>query len=87
MCYVQHFKTIEQMCNKLWAHEISRHLSLRYVSDRYPILHKDPDCDPEPHKKLPIITCSKYDLSWFHENLLYRSIRTETTHNISCDDI
>ena len=33
----------------IWANETSHDLSLRYVSDRYPMLHKDPDCDPEPN--------------------------------------
>ena len=63
-----HFKTIEQIWDKLRANKTSHDMSLRYVSDRYPI-YKVPDCDPEPQKKLLTITCSKYDLSWFHENL------------------
>ena len=29
------------------TNETSHNLSLRYVSDRYPMLHKAPDCDPE----------------------------------------
>ena len=34
-----------------WTNETSHDLDLRYVSDRYPTLHKAPDCDPEPHSK------------------------------------
>ena len=41
-CSVQNFKTIVYLCNKLWENEISRGLSLRWVSDRYPILHSPP---------------------------------------------
>ena len=41
------------------------------------------DCDPEQQqKKIPTIACSKYVLSWFHENSLSHNFakrRMETT--------
>ena len=40
-CSVQNFKAISQL-HELWANEISRDLSLRWISDGYPILHKAP---------------------------------------------
>ena len=60
--------TIESMWNKLWANGTSLGLSLRYVSDRYPVLHKAPDCDPEPKKKkkyqpLPVASTSYHDFT------------------------
>ena len=39
-CSVQHFKAIGQLKHELWADEISQDLSLRWISDGYPILHK-----------------------------------------------
>ena len=41
------------------------------------MLHKAPDCGPEPQKKKNS-TCSKYVLSWFHENSL--------SHNFAKDE-
>ena len=38
-CSGQHFKTIGQLKRKIWTNEISRDFSLRYLSERYPILH------------------------------------------------
>ena len=41
-CSVQNFKLIGQLQRKLWTNEFSRDLSLRWVSDGYPILHSTP---------------------------------------------
>ena len=66
MCNVKQLKTIESIWNKLWANETSLGLSLRYVSDRYPVLLKARDCDPEPQKKyqlLPVASTSYHDFT------------------------
>ena len=39
---LQNFKTIEQLKRMLWANKISQDMSLRCVSDRYPILYSTP---------------------------------------------
>ena len=41
-CSVQHFKTIRQPKRMWWMNKILWDLSLRWVSDGYPILHKAP---------------------------------------------
>ena len=41
-CSVQNYKVIERLKHMLWTNEISRDLSLRCVSDGYPILHSTP---------------------------------------------
>ena len=41
-CSVQNFKIIGRLQNKLWPNETLQDLSLRWVSDGYPILHKAP---------------------------------------------
>ena len=40
--FLQNFKTIGHLQNKLWTNENSRELSLRCVSDENTILHKAP---------------------------------------------
>ena len=42
LCSVQNFKMIGQLRWMLWMNEISCDLSLRWVSDGYPILHSSP---------------------------------------------
>ena len=69
--------------NVIFGQTRSQDLSLRYVSDRYPMLHKAPDCDSDPHTHTHTITCSKHVLLWFHENSLshkFAKRRTETTY-------
>ena len=39
---LQHFKTIRQLKRMSWTNEISRDLSLRWVSGEYPTLHSTP---------------------------------------------
>ena len=41
-CSVQNFKSTGQLNRMLWTNEISRDLSLRWVSDGYPMLHNTP---------------------------------------------
>ena len=41
-CSVQNFKMIGQLKQMLGTNEFSQDLSLRWVSDRYPIMHRDP---------------------------------------------
>ena len=57
------------------------------------MLHKAPDCDPEPKKlkkknNKKNIACIKYVLSWFHENslshILLKDERKQHTKK-SCD--
>ena len=45
-CSVQNFKMIRQLKQMLWANEISRDLSLRLISEGYPILHSTRDRVP-----------------------------------------
>ena len=41
-CSVQYFKTIGQLRQMLWTNDISGELSLRWVSNGYPILQRNP---------------------------------------------
>ena len=43
---MSNFKTVRQLCNKLWTYEISRYLSLRWISEWYHILQQPPACVP-----------------------------------------
>ena len=42
-CSVWNIKMIRYLINKLWANEMSQDLGLRWVLDRYPILHSTHD--------------------------------------------
>ena len=50
-CSGQNFKAIGQLEHELWANEISRDLSLRWISDGYPILHSAPGLIPSEVNK------------------------------------
>ena len=60
LCSVQYFKTMESIWNKLWANEASLDLSLRYVSHRYPMLHKAHKTKYQP---LPVASTSYHDFT------------------------
>ena len=75
------------MQSKLWPNDTSRdYLRLRYVSDRYPILHKVPDCNPEPHKTYQTLTCSKHENSFIRYPVILLNDERKQ-HNKSCDTV
>ena len=60
-CSAQDIKLIGQLKHELWANEISRDLSLRWISDGHPILHKAPE---DYHSMCDIWSVISFSYPW-----------------------